>query len=93
MEFEVRKTENCFVNSETYEYSLPIGAEEFLKLIEDDYNVRLNTRLRRPVFIAESEEIKIKAVLKSQKIRVSFDEARWEELKEQFEAFLSSSQS
>ncbi len=93
MEFDVRKTENCFVNSETYEYSLPIRAEEFLKLIEDDYNVRLNTRLRRPVFIAESEDIKIKAVLKSQKIRVSFDEARWEELKEQFEAFLSSSQS
>ena len=93
MEFEVRKTENCFVNSETYEYSLPIGAEKFLKLIEDDYNVRLNTRLRRPVFIAESEDIKIKAVLKSQKIRVSFSEERWESLKEEFEAFLNFSDS
>ncbi|NMD44314.1 MAG: hypothetical protein GYA88_02690 [Clostridiales bacterium] len=93
MEFEVRKTENCFVNSETYEYSLPIGAEEFLKLIEDDYSVRLNTRLRRPVFIAESEDIKIKAVLKSQKIRVSFSEERWESLKEEFEAFLNFSDS
>ena len=93
MEFEVRKTENCFVNSETYEYSLPIGAEEFLKLIEDDYSVRLNTRLRRPVFKAESEDIKIKAVLKSQKIRVSFSEERWESLKEEFEAFLNFSDS
>ncbi len=91
MEFEVRKTENCFVNTETYEYSVPITAEDFLKLIEDDYNVRLNMKLRRPVFIAESEDIKIKAVLKSQKIRVSFNEERWEELKEEFEAFLSSS--
>lgn len=93
MEFEVKKTENCFVNTETYEYSLPITAEDFLKLIEDDYNVRLNMKLRRPVFIAESEDIKIKAVLKSQKIRVSFNEERWEELKEEFEAFLSSSDS
>ncbi len=93
MEFEVRKTENCFVNTETYEYSVPITAEDFLKLIEDDYNVRLNTKLRRPVFIAESEDIKIKAVLKSQKIRVSFNEECWKELKEEFEAFLSSSDS
>lgn len=91
MEFEVRKTENCFVNSETYEYALPVTAEDFLKLIEGSYSVRLNERLRRPVFIAESDNIKIKAVLKSKKIRVSFDEARWEELKEEFEAFLSSS--
>lgn len=93
MEFEVRKTENCFVNSETYEYSLPIRAEEFLKLIEDDYSVRLNTRLRRPVFIAESEDIKIKAVLKSQRIRVSFNDERWERLKDEFEHFLNSSDS
>lgn len=91
MEFEVRKTENCFVNTETYEYSVPITAEDFLKLIEDDYNVRLNMKLRRPVFIAESEDIKIKAALKSQKIRVSFNEERREELKEKFEAFLNSS--
>ena len=92
MEFEVRP--KTALNSETPEYSLlPIGAEEFFKAHEDDYSVRLNTRLRRPVFIAESEDIKIKAVLKSQKIRVSFSEERWESLKEEFEAFLNFSDS
>lgn len=90
MDFEVKKTENCFANSETYEYSLPITAKEFLKLIEDSYSVRLNTKLRRPVFIAESADIKIKAVLESRKIRVSFNACGLKRLKDEFETFLSS---
>ncbi len=88
MIFECKKTENCFVDSRTYEYRLPVKAEDFKNLLENDWQIRCNLKLRRPVFLAEKEEIKIKGILAGDIIRVSFREDQWEVFKENFEKYL-----
>lgn len=90
MEFEVKKTENCFSDSQTYEYSIPIHNSEFLKFLKD-YQIKINEKLRRPVFVAEnSEGIILKGILKRNIIKASFPADRWEYFKTQFESRLFS---
>ena len=55
MNFEVKKTENCFADSQTYEYRLSVTGQEFLSMLDTDWQTRCNHKLRRPVFLAERE--------------------------------------
>ena len=89
MNYSCKKTENCFTESQTWEYALPVNGEAFSALLPADWSIRQNTRLRRPVFIAEHEGITIKGMLEGQIIRVSFPNESWEEIKHDFEAWLT----
>lgn len=88
MIFTSKKTENCFADSQTYEYALPVSGEEFRALLPADWAIRLNTKLRRPVFVAERDGVNIKGVLALSTIRVSFPDERWESEKRAFEEWL-----
>ena len=83
-----KKTENCFADSRTYEYSLTISAEEFLKLLDDTWQIRKNLKLRRPVFLAERDQIRIKGILAGSAIRVSYPEDAWEAQKKKLEEWM-----
>lgn len=89
MNFKCQKTENCFSDSQTYEYGLPITAQEFMNLLDDSWQIRCNHKLRRPVFLAEGRRVKIKGILSGTIIRVSFQNAGWENHKAEFEEFLN----
>lgn len=88
MNYICKKIEDCFADSKTWEYGLPITAEEFLQLLDDAWQKRCNRKLRRPVFIAEGGGIRIKGILTGTTIRVSFCNSSWQPLKKQFELFL-----
>lgn len=88
MNYTCKKTENCFSDSQTWEYNLPVTAEAFAALLDNTWEKRYNHRLRRPVFLAERAEIKIKGILAGTIIRVSFQNDKWEILKKTFEQFL-----
>lgn len=85
MTIECKKTENCFTDSQTYEYRLPVTGEEFLNVLDSSWQTRCNRKLRRPVFLAEREEIRIKGILAANVIRVSFPNDAWEMHKKHFE--------
>lgn len=85
MDFECKKTENCFADSQTYEYRLPVTAETFLHMLDASWQTRCNFRLRRPVFLAERDGVRIKGILAGTVIRVSFPDAAWEIHKKKFE--------
>lgn len=85
--FAVKKVENCFSHSQTYEYRLPITGEALLLLLSD-WSIRKNEKLRRPVGIAEKDGVTVKTVLSSQSARVSFPNERAEASKETFERWL-----
>ncbi|MGI6151769.1 MAG: hypothetical protein ACOYIR_07450 [Christensenellales bacterium] len=87
MKFECVKTENCFAGSQTYEYRLPITGEEFSRLLSG-WEVRVNARLRRPVFLADRNGVNVKGLLAHNVIKASFPEDRWEEEKAAFEEWL-----
>lgn len=83
-----KKVENCFQDSQTYEYQLPVDAAAFLALLDDSWTTRCNYKLRRPVFISERKGVHIKGILAGDIIRVSFPDARSEENKNIFEYWL-----
>ena len=85
MNFEVKKTENWFADSQTYEYRLPMTGQKFLSLLDAAWQPRCNLKLRRPVFLAERGGIRIKGILAADVIRVSFPDQDWKNLKLQFE--------
>jgi hypothetical protein len=87
-----KKTENCFADSQTYEYRLPVTVPDFLNflVLDKNWEIRRNDRLRRPVFIAEQNGIHIKGILAGTTIRVSFPEKSQEQEKEKFENWLVS---
>ena len=87
MNYEVSRIENCFADSRSYEYILPIDGREMLKNLSG-WEVRLNEKLRRPVGIAEQQGVIIKFILAGNRFRVSFPEASWETEKEKFEKFV-----
>ena len=88
--FQVKKVENCFKNSQTYEYKLNVDIdEEFLEKLRCLGEVEIKN-FRRPIFMINCEnENKIKGVINSKIIRVSFPEDIWEKRKEVFEKFLN----
>ena len=87
MEIRVAKVDNCFAESQTYEYVLPMTGGEFLEGLMG-WSVRVNQKLRRPVGIAEREGVVIKTVLGSRILRVSFPDACWLQKKTEFEEYL-----
>lgn len=89
MNFKCQKTENCFADSQTYEYGLTITAEAFMQLLDDSWQIRCNYKLRRPVFLAENDQIRIKGILAGSRIRVSFPNTDPEGSKSDFEQFLT----
>lgn len=88
MIIECKKTENCFADSQTYEYRIAVTAEEFLDNLDDTWQIRCNHKLRRPTFFAEKDALRIKGILKGSVIRVSFPNDNWETYKIDFETWL-----
>ncbi len=88
MEFTVQKTENCFADAQTYEYKLPLTGDALLRLLDADWSIRINDKLRRPVFIAERQDLRLKGVLAETLVRASFPSAHALEEKAAFEAWL-----
>jgi len=88
MKFEVRKTENCFANSQSYEYQLPLDGQSFCALL-DDWEVKEHHKYRRPMFTADKSGVNVKGILKANTIKVSYPSDSWEREKEEFENFLA----
>ena len=87
MNYSVVKIENCFSDSESYEYTLPIQGTAMINLLSD-WEIRINQKLRRPVAIASKQGIVMKFILAGNRYRVSFPESRWQDEKQTFEAYL-----
>lgn len=87
MKFECRKTENCFADAQTYEYRLPVSGEAFSHFLSG-WEVRVNQKLRRPVFLAEKGGVHVKGLLSHNVVKASFPEDRWEAEKAAFEQWL-----
>jgi hypothetical protein len=88
MEFEVKKVENCFNDSRTFEYLLPLDGHGFSALLAG-WEVRENHKFRRPLFTADKDGVSIKGILKANVVKVSFPEDRWESEKAEFERWLT----
>jgi len=88
MEYEAKKAENCFADSQSYEYRLPIDGQSFSTLL-DGWDVKLHHKYRRPMFTADRDGVNIKGILKAKVIKVSFPESRWEIEKAKFEHWLA----
>lgn len=88
--FKVKKVDNCFKNSQSYDYKLNVVIdEEFIKKLRDLGEIEIKN-FRRPIFMINCEnEDRIKGVINSDIIRVSFPDDTWEERKESFEKFLN----
>jgi hypothetical protein len=87
MKFDCAKTENCFADAQTYEYRLPVTGEAFSKHLSG-WEVRVNAKLRRPVFLAQREGVHVKGLLFHNVIKASFPSDRWETEKAAFEEWL-----
>lgn len=87
MNFQVIKIENCFSDSQTYEYTLPITGSQLLPNLTD-WQIRVNEKLRRPTAIASRGNTIIKCILSGNRFRVSFPDGRWQAEKNNFEQYL-----
>ncbi|MCL2202092.1 MAG: hypothetical protein FWB75_09015 [Oscillospiraceae bacterium] len=87
MQIDVKKVENCFAGSRSYEYKLPIDGECFFELL-DGWEKKEHHKYRRPLFTADRDGVNIKGILKANTIKVSFPAANWEAAKESFESWL-----
>lgn len=88
MRFERKKVENCFADSRTYEYRIPVSGETLAESLPDVWEIRRNERLRRPVFIAKKEGIHLKGLLAGHAVRASFLESEWEARQKEFEEWM-----
>lgn len=89
MRFEVKKTENCFAGSQTYEYRLPVEGQAFVAML-DGWEVTENHKYRRPMFSADKNGVNVKGILKANVVKASFPEHCWETAKADFESWLAS---
>ncbi|MCL2227061.1 MAG: hypothetical protein FWB97_05475 [Oscillospiraceae bacterium] len=88
MQFEVTKTENCFADSQSYEYRLTIEGHSFIALLEG-WEIKEHHKYRRPLFTADRNGVNVKGLLKAATIKVSYPSDRWESEKASFESWLS----
>lgn len=88
MVFDSAKTENCFADSRTYDYRLPVTAEAFAARLAG-WRVAENRKYRRPMFTADKNGVNVKGVLSGRVIKASFPEDRWEAEKAAFENWLA----
>ena len=89
MLYEVKKAENCFAESRSYEYLLPVDGQSFSALL-DGWEVKENHKYRRPLFMADKGGVNVKGILKAKTIKASFPENNWEAEKADFERWLES---
>lgn len=90
MKYEVKKTENCFSDTQTYEYRFPIDNQELLQYLKL-FSIKKYETLRRPTFLAtDAGGIQIKGILKDNICKVSFPDVTWEVSKIEFEGFIES---
>ena len=87
MNFKEMKIENCFADSQTYEYLLPVTGRELLEFLPD-WQARINEKLRRPTIIAKKDQVIIKCFPDGNTFRVSFPDRLWAIEKQNFEVFL-----
>lgn len=88
MKFEVKKAENCFSDTQTYEYRFPVANQELLQYL-NLFSIEKYETLRRPAFSAtDSGGVRIKGILKDNRCKVSFPDAAWEASKIEFEDFI-----
>lgn len=89
--FEVKKVENCFKNSQTYEYKINVNLDK--EFIDDKLSVLGEVTVkpyRRPIFMITCEDnTKIKGIINSKTMKVSFEDGKVENSKEEFERFLN----
>lgn len=87
--FQVKKVDNCFKDSQTYEYKLEIIIDEnMINKLNELGEVEIK-KFRRPIFMINCKnENKIKGVINSNIIRVSFPDNMWQYRKEEFEKYL-----
>lgn len=87
--FQVKKVDNCFKDSQTYEYKLEIIIDEnLINKLNELGEVEIK-KFRRPIFMINCKnENKIKGVINSNIIRVSFPDNMWQYRKEEFEKYL-----
>lgn len=87
--FQVKKVDNCFKDSQTYEYKLEIIIDEnMINKLNELGEVEIK-KFRRPIFMINCKnENKIKGVINSNIIRVSFPDNMWKYRKEEFEKYL-----
>ena len=87
--FQVKKVDNCFKDSQTYEYKLEIIIDEnMINKLNELGDVEIK-KFRRPIFMINCKnENKIKGVINSNIIRVSFPDNMWQYRKEEFEKYL-----
>ena len=87
--FQVKKVDNCFKDSQTYEYTLEIIIDEnMINKLNELGEVEIK-KFRRPIFMINCKnENKIKGVINSNIIRVSFPDNMWQYRKEEFEKYL-----
>lgn len=88
MRFQRKKVENCFADSRTYEYRIPVSGETLAESLPEVWEIRRNERLRRPVFIAKKEGIHLKGLLAGHTVRASFLETEWEARQKEFEDWM-----
>jgi hypothetical protein len=91
MRFDVKKRENCFADAENYEYRVAVSGERLSRLLRDGQGaeVRVNERLRRPVFIAVLPNgVRVKGELATNVIRVGYAPDAALEQKAALEAWL-----
>ena len=88
MKFQRKKVENCFADSRTYEYQIPVSGKALADFLPDIWDIRRNERLRRPVFIARKEGIHLKGLLAGHAVRASFLETEWETRQKEFENWM-----
>jgi len=89
MRFDVKKAENCFKDSRSYEYSIPVDGQSLTKML-DGWQITEHHKYRRPMFTADKGGINIKGILKANLIKVSYTENNWQTEKDDFESWLSS---
>ena len=87
MRFEVKKVDNCFVDSLSFEYRLPVDGQQFSSLLTG-WEVKENHKFRRPLFTADNNGVNVKGILKANVIKVSYPQESWEKDKEEFETRL-----
>lgn len=87
--YNIKKVDNCFKDSQTYEYKLKVEInEDFLEILKNLGELEIKN-FRRPIFMINCKnENKIKGVINSKIIRISFPNDAWNERKEEFEKFL-----
>ena len=90
MIFSCKKTENCFSDSQTYEYALPAASGGLLDFFGTLGELRTNYKFRRPVFSCDLKNgVNIKGIIAEKIIKASFPDGRVDETKAELEKALA----